>query len=56
MIFFISVASVVSFLIYLKRALQHLDPSKVVPPHVRAALDTLAEGCSSGPAGAYRPG
>ncbi len=44
MILFISVASLASFLIYLKRTLQHLDPSKVVPPHVRAALDTLAEG------------
>jgi PAS domain S-box-containing protein len=44
MILFISLASVVSFLVYLKRTLQHLDPSKVVPPHVRAALDTLAEG------------
>ncbi len=44
MIFFVSLASMASFLIYLKRTLQHLDPSKVVPPHVRAALDTLAEG------------
>jgi PAS domain S-box-containing protein len=44
MILFISLASVISFLFYLKRTLQHLDPSKVVPPHVRAALDTLAEG------------
>jgi PAS domain S-box-containing protein len=44
MILFVSLASAVSFLVYLKRTLQHLDPSKVVPPHVRAALDTLAEG------------
>src|ERR1700733_1064424 len=44
MILFISATSVLSFLFYLKRTLQHLDPSKVVPPHVRAALDTLAEG------------
>ena len=44
MILFISLASLFSFLVYLKRTLQHLDPSKVVPPHVRAALDTLAEG------------
>ena len=44
MILFISLASLFSFLIFLKRTLQHLDPSKVVPPHVRAALDTLAEG------------
>ena len=44
MILFISAMSIISFLLYLKRTLQHLDPSKVVPPHVRAALDTLAEG------------
>jgi signal transduction histidine kinase/CheY-like chemotaxis protein/HPt (histidine-containing phosphotransfer) domain-containing protein len=29
---------------YLKKMLKHLDPSQAVPPHVRAALDTLAEG------------
>ena len=44
MIMFISATSVLSFLFYLKRTLQHLDPSKVVPPHVRAVPDTLAEG------------
>jgi len=44
MILFISLVSLFSFLVFLKRTLQHLDPSKVVPPHVRAALDTLAEG------------
>ncbi|HEX4053146.1 MAG TPA: ATP-binding protein [Tepidisphaeraceae bacterium] len=44
MILFVSLASMAAFLVYLKRTLQHLDPSKVVPPHVRAALDTLAEG------------
>ncbi|HEY0912098.1 MAG TPA: PAS domain-containing protein, partial [Bradyrhizobium sp.] len=32
------------FLVYLRKVLQHLDPSKVVPPRVRSALDTLAEG------------
>ncbi len=30
--------------IYLRKTLQHLDPSKVVPGRVRSALDTLAEG------------
>ncbi|MGD0137796.1 MAG: ATP-binding protein [Tepidisphaeraceae bacterium] len=44
MILFISLASLFSFIVFLKRTLAHLDPSKVVPPHVRAALDTLAEG------------
>jgi PAS domain S-box-containing protein len=32
------------YLVYLRSMLQHLDPSKVVPPRVRSALDTLAEG------------
>jgi PAS domain S-box-containing protein len=44
MILFIALVSFVSFLLYIKRMLRYLDPSKVVPPHVRAALDTLAEG------------
>jgi len=44
MILFVAVASFLSFQFYIKRMLQYLDPSKVVPPHVRAALDTLAEG------------
>jgi diguanylate cyclase (GGDEF)-like protein/PAS domain S-box-containing protein/putative nucleotidyltransferase with HDIG domain len=30
--------------IYLKRVLQHLDPTKVIPQRVRTTLDTLAEG------------
>jgi PAS domain S-box-containing protein len=44
MILFVAIASFLSFQFYIKRMLQYLDPSKVVPPHVRAALDTLAEG------------
>ncbi len=32
------------FYLYLRKMLQHLDPSQAVPPHVRSALDTLAEG------------
>jgi PAS domain S-box-containing protein len=44
MVLFVAVASFLSFQFYIKRMLQYLDPSKVVPPHVRAALDTLAEG------------
>jgi PAS domain S-box-containing protein len=44
MLFFVSVISFISFFFYIKRMLNYLDPSKVVPPHVRAALDTLAEG------------
>jgi PAS domain S-box-containing protein len=44
---FVAFVGTVTFLItsvYLRRTLQHLDPSKVVPGRVRSALDTLAEG------------
>jgi PAS domain S-box-containing protein len=41
---FIASASMVAFLIYLRKMLQHLDPSKVVPPRVRSAMDTIGEG------------
>ena len=41
---FVAAVSMVVFLLYLRKMLQHLDPSKVVPPRVRSALDTLAEG------------
>jgi diguanylate cyclase (GGDEF)-like protein/PAS domain S-box-containing protein/putative nucleotidyltransferase with HDIG domain len=33
-----------AFFFYLRRTLQHLDPSHVVPDRVRNALDTIAEG------------
>jgi len=33
----------VFYYLYLRRALQHLDPTKVVPDRVSTALDTLAE-------------
>jgi diguanylate cyclase (GGDEF)-like protein/putative nucleotidyltransferase with HDIG domain/PAS domain S-box-containing protein len=39
--------AVVSFFVsrfYLRRILQHLDPSSVIPDRVRSTLDTLAEG------------
>ncbi len=32
------------FFFYMKKMLEYLDPSQVVPGHVRSALDTLAEG------------
>lgn len=32
------------FFFYLRKMLQHLDPSKVIPDRVREALDALAEG------------
>ncbi|NCF28379.1 MAG: response regulator [Gammaproteobacteria bacterium] len=41
---FLAITSFILFWLYLRRMLKHLDPSQAVPPHVRAALDTLAEG------------
>lgn len=41
---FIGSAVFLAFLLYLRRMLQYLDPSAVVPDRVRQALDTLAEG------------
>lgn len=44
LIFTISFASFVAFYLYLRRVLQHLDPSKAIPERVRVAFDTLTEG------------
>lgn len=41
---FLAVCLFVSFTIYLRRVLKHLNPSHVIPPRVREALDALAEG------------
>ncbi len=41
---FIAALSVLMFFFFLRRALAQLDPSKVVPQRVRAALDTVASG------------
>ena len=41
---FVVAVSFFLFMIYLKKMLAHLDPSKTVPKRVRAALDSLAEG------------
>jgi len=40
----VGLTSMLIFYLYLSRTLRHLDPSKAVPPRVRAALDTMAEG------------
>jgi diguanylate cyclase (GGDEF)-like protein/PAS domain S-box-containing protein len=40
----LSAASFVAFYLYLRRVLQHLDPSKAIPERVRVAFDTLTEG------------
>lgn len=44
LIIFCACAGFLSYTWYLKRMLQHLDPSSVIPDRVRATLDTLAEG------------
>lgn len=41
---FLAVCLFVSFSVYLRRVLKHLNPSQVIPPRVREALDALAEG------------
>ena len=40
----LSSASFLAFYLYLRRVLQHLDPSKAIPERVRVAFDTLTEG------------
>ncbi|MGB5466417.1 MAG: EAL domain-containing protein [Sedimenticolaceae bacterium] len=41
---FVTFAGFLAYWLFLKRALNELDPSAVVPDRVRAALDVLAEG------------
>ena len=41
---FISFAGTLAFGLYLRRALQHLDPASVVPDRVQGAFDAMAEG------------
>ena len=41
---FVFVCSLAGFYLYLRKVLQHLDPSGAVPDRVRSALDTLTEG------------
>jgi diguanylate cyclase (GGDEF)-like protein/PAS domain S-box-containing protein len=44
MLVFCTALGALFFFVYLRRVLQHLDPSEVVPDRVRTTLDTLAEG------------
>ncbi len=44
LIIFVSTASLLLIMFTLRRVLQHLDPSNVIPDRVKALLDTLAEG------------
>jgi diguanylate cyclase (GGDEF)-like protein/putative nucleotidyltransferase with HDIG domain len=41
---FVMLACLPLYLLYLRKMLQHLDPSQVIPDRVRAALDTLTNG------------
>ena len=41
---FVLSAGTLLYSFYLRKMLSHLDPSKVIPDRVRAALDTFAEG------------
>ena len=40
----VAFAALLTFYLYLGKALKHLDPSQAIPGRVRAALDTLVEG------------
>lgn len=44
MLAFIGVAGTLVFALYMRRALQHLDPSSVIPERVQSAFDVMAEG------------
>lgn len=44
LIIFVSLSGFIGFWLYIRRVLQHLDPSAVVPARVRNALNILAEG------------
>lgn len=41
---FISLAGTLVFGLYMRRALQHLDPASVIPERVQGAFDAMAEG------------
>lgn len=41
---FVTALNCLAFFWYLRRVLQHLNPSRVIPPRVRSTLDTFAEG------------
>lgn len=43
-IMFMALCCGLLFFFYLRKMLQHLDPSQAIPDRVRAALDTMAEG------------
>lgn len=44
MLLFLSTAGTLAFGLYMRRALQHLDPASVIPERVQGAFDAMAEG------------
>lgn len=44
LIAFVAALSCLFYIVYLRRVLTHLNPTKVIPPRVRSTLNTLAEG------------
>ncbi|HWV14450.1 MAG TPA: diguanylate cyclase [Cellvibrio sp.] len=44
LVVFVCISGFIGFWLYIRRVLQHLDPSAVVPARVRNALNILAEG------------
>ncbi len=44
LVVFLAITSFLVFYLYLGKMLKHLDPSRAIPPRVRSALDTMAEG------------
>lgn len=44
LIIFIAITCFLGYILYIKRTLKELDPSKVIPERVKATLDSLAEG------------
>ena len=44
LVIFVSMLSLLGIMFVLRRVLQHLDPSTVIPDRVKSLLDTLAEG------------
>ncbi len=44
MVLFVAFVGFIVFFLFMKRTLQHLDPSSVIPERVKSAFDTLTEG------------
>ncbi len=44
LVIILSSSTFLAYYLYLRRVLQHLDPSKAIPERVRVAFDTLTEG------------